>query len=128
MPPVCGAKNYRPFYSGYSVGIFRGGISSIQQRNAAWNWLKFLFCRQAQEVSSQSMYIPVHREASSYGAQFAPEIWKIAENALSNALPHPDFVGMRRIYSQMSNPLRQFLTQKIRAKECLALLRNSIDL
>ena len=125
-PPIGGAKHYRPFSSGFSVGLFRDGISSDRQKNAAWDWLKFLFCRQTQEICSQSMYIPVQKEAMPYVAQSAPEIWKIAKDGLADSLPQPDFVGMRRIYSQMNTPLRQFLGQKINAKECLALLRNSI--
>lgn len=127
-PPVCGMERYRPFHAGFSVGIFRDGISSVRQKNAAWNWLKFLFCEQAQEVCSQSMHIPVHKEASSYVAQTVPDIWRIAKNTLADSLPQPDFVGMRRIYSQMSEPLRQFLRQKIGPKECLALLKKNIEL
>ena len=74
------------------------------------------------------MHIPVHKEASSYVAQTVPDIWRIAKNTLADSLPQPDFVGMRRIYSQMSEPLRQFLRQKIGPKECLALLKKNIEL
>ena len=72
------------------------------------------------------MHIPVRKDAPSYVIQTAPEVWRIAKDILSDSLPQPDFVGMRWIYSQMSGPLRQFLTRKINAKECLALLRKSI--
>ena len=126
LPPVAGTEHYRPFYSGFSVGLFRDGISSARQKIAAWDWLKFLFCKQAQEVCSQSMHIPVNKDATPYAAETAPEIWQISKRILSDAIPQPDFVGMRRVYSQMSGPLRQFLTQKINAKECLALLQKSI--
>ena len=126
MPPVCGMEHYRSFYSGFSVGIFRDGVTSAQQKNAAWDWLKFLFCKQTQAVCSQSMHIPVRKDAPSYVIQTAPEVWRIAKDILTDSLPQPDFVGMRWIYSQMSGPLRQFLTRKINAKECLALLRKSI--
>lgn len=129
MPPVCGTKFYRPFYAGFSVGIFRDGISSARQQEAAWDWLKFLFCKRTQELHTQSMHIPVRKDAISYTANLLdPGIWKIAKESLSVSLPQPDFVGIRRVYAQMSDPLRRFLKQEINSKKCLALLRSLVSL
>jgi len=127
FPGLDAGKAYRPFYSGFSVGIFRDGISSEEQLLAAWNWLKFLFCTHSQEIASQAMNLLVREDAVPHLAVTNPNVYQSMKQVLKRAVPQPDFVGMRRVFSSLSSPLRLFLTQKDTAEQCLSKMRAAIE-
>lgn len=123
IPPV---PVYRPFYSGFCIGIFRDGIHSPEQLDAVWNWVKFLFCKQAQELCSQSMTLPVHKEAHPFIAEVYPDVFKLTMQILKKTRPQPDFVGMRRSFSDFGHPIRSLLLRKIKARQCLEQMRKTL--
>ena len=126
FPAILPERTYRPFYSGFSIGIFRDGIRSREQLLSAWNWMKFLLCRQAQELDSQTMNLTVRQDAVPYLEEVNPEVCTLTKKILKNAVPQPDFVGMRRVFSDLSPILRVFLRREINAQQCLAKLRNAV--
>ena len=124
FPSVPPETVYRPFYSGFSIGIFRDGIRNRDQLLASWNWLKFLLCRQAQELGTQTMTLTVRRDGVPYLAEMNPGVCELSGKILEKAVPQPDFVGMRRIFSDLSPVLGAFLRRELSASQCLEKLRS----
>lgn len=124
FPSVLPETVYRPFYSGFSIGIFRDGIRNRDQLLASWNWLKFLLCRQAQELGTQTMTLTVRRDGVPYLAEMNPGVCELSGKILEKAVPQPDFVGMRRIFSDLSPVLGAFLRRELSATQCLEKLRS----
>ena len=88
--------------------------------------MKFLLSRQAQELGSQTMTLTVRQDAAPYLEEVNPEVCKLTKKILKNAVPQPDFVGMRRVFSDLSPILRAFLRREFDAQQCLAKLRNVV--
>ena len=126
FPAVLPGTAYRPFYSGFNIGIFRDGIRNREQLLATWNWLKFLLCRQAQELGTQTMTLTVRRDGIPYLAEVNPGVFELTRKNLEKAVPQPDFVGMRRVFSDLSPVLGAFLRREFNARQCLAKLRNAV--
>lgn len=118
MPSLRPGHVYQHFYSGFSLGIFRGGITSQKQLHATWAWMRFLFGSFPQELSSQWMMLAVRKDAVPHIAKVNPELYKISCQALRHSCPQPDFVGMRRVYSDISLPLQRFFERKISSAAC----------
>jgi hypothetical protein len=118
MPSLRPGHVYQHFYSGFSLGIFRGGITSQKQLHATWAWMRFLFGSFPQELSSQWMTLAVRKDAVPHIAKVNPELYKISCQALRHSCPQPDFVGMRRVYSDISLPLQRFFERKISSAAC----------
>ena len=127
MPPVWKSV-YRPFYSWFSLGLFREGIHSIAERNAAWSWLKFLLLPSSQQLSSApSFQLSVLREGMlSFSEEEFPEAHALAVRQFQYAVPQFDFPGIRSAYAEAGAFLREFLLGKYDAEECLQKLRKSI--
>lgn len=126
LPAIAPETACHSFYSGFSIGIFRDGIRSREQLTATWNWIKFLLSRQAQELGSQSMTLTVRRDATPYIAEVNPKICDLANRILQKAVPQPDFVGMRRVFSDISPTLATFLHGELTAAQCLEKLRKAV--
>lgn len=126
LPAILPETVYRPFRSGFSVGIFRDGIRSREQLLGTWNWIKFLLCRQAQELWSQTMTLTVRRDGVPYLAEVNPAVCELTKNILEKSVPQPDFVGMRRLFSDLSPVLCAFLRKELNAPQCLEKLRNVV--
>jgi len=123
LPPVYG-KAYHPFHSGFSLGLFRDGIHSTEQRNAAWSWLKFLLFDSSQELcSGQSFQFPVKNGIRTVLAERFPACFELAEKQQPNARPQFDFVGMRSDFAQIGENLKAFLQGKYDAVHCLKKIR-----
>lgn len=127
FPAIAPVPAYHPFYSGFSMGIFRDGIHSPEQLDAAWSWIKFLFCKQAQELCSQSMNLPVRRDAVPFLAEVCPDVFDLSVQMLEKSRSQPDFVGMRRSFSDLGNSIRALLLRKIKPKQCLEQMRLAVE-
>lgn len=127
MPPVWQSV-YRPFYSGFSVGLFREGLHSIVERNAAWSWLKFLLLPSSQKLRSvrSFQYSSLQEGRSSFSCEEFPEACALADRQLQYAVPQFDFPGIRSAYAEAGVFLREFLLGKYDAEECLLKLQASV--
>ena len=127
MPPVC-QPVYRPFYSGFSLGLFRNGIHSVAEQNATWSWLKFLLLPSSQKLRSvrSFQFSSLQEGRSSFSCEEFPEACALADRQLQYAVPQFDFPGIRSAYAEVGVFLREFLLGKYDAEECLLKLQASV--
>ena len=127
IPPVWKSV-YRPFCAWFSLGLFREGIHSIAERNAAWSWLKFLLLPSSQQLSTvRSFHFSVLRDGMrSFSEEEFSEARALADRQIRYAVPQFDFPGIRPAYAEAGVFLREFLLGKYDAEECLQKLRKSI--
>ena len=124
MPALRKGRVYQHFYSSFSLGIFRGGISSQKQLHAAWDWMRFLFGSFPQELTSQEMTLAVHKDVTPHVAKVNPALYEISRQALRHSWPQPDFVGLRMMYSDLALPLQKFFDRQYSGQECLKEMQN----
>lgn len=128
IPPVGNHRKYRSFHSGFSVGIFRNGITSPAQLQVTWEWIRFLFHRRSQYLLSQDFKLPVRNGAESYLQKANPLLYAMARNMLRNSVPQPDFVGMRRAFACTGRRISAFLRGELPPEACLRGIREDLKL
>ena len=126
-PPIGKNSRYRSFYTGYSVGIFRKGIKSKAQLMATWKWLRFLFFRRSQYHLSQDLHFPMRKNMRSYLQEKRPATNALMLGLLSRAVPQPDFVGMRKMYTIVGEAIAAFLRKHTSPEQCLCSIRQRLE-
>ncbi len=125
--PVGTNNIYRPFHAGFSVGIFRRSITSDAQLAATWEWLRFFFHRRSQYLLSQTLKIPVRKDADSYLQEQRPLTNQLGKQLLANSVPQHDFVGQRQCYSIAGQRIRLFLQSKTSPEKCLREIQDALS-
>ena len=125
-PPVGNNKVYRPFHSGFHVGIFRGSIKSEVQLEAAWRWLRFFFYPKSQELLSLQMKFPAVAKVEPLWKVHNPLLYSQAKIALKKSVPQPDFAGMRPAFIAIGKEITAFLQGHSNEETCLREIRNSL--
>lgn len=110
------------------MGIFRNGIASDSLLYAAWEWLRFLFHTRSQTLLSQNFTFPVRKDADYILKRKNPLLHSLAKNMLKNALPQPDFMGIRQAYGISGQHFRRFmLDDGIGPERCLKNIRDDLN-
>lgn len=126
LPPVGNLRHYRPFLSGFSVGIFRNSITSDAQLYAVWEWLKFFFHKRSQYHLTSNFKLPVRIGVTPYMEEKTPLLGSMANILLSKSVPQPDFAGQRRLFSIIGQKLSHFFQDKTSPELCLKEIKDSI--
>ncbi len=126
-PPLGRNRIYRPFHAGFSVGIFRRSITSDAQLAATWEWMRFLFHKRSQYLLSQTLKVPVRKDADSYLQEQRPLTNQLGKALLANSVPQHDFVGQRQCYSIAGQRIRLFMQSKTSPEKCLREIREALS-
>ena len=110
----------------FSIGIFKGGVRSEEERNAAWLWMKFLCQKRAQYPLSLDFDLPTHRDANSRLTEL-PEFYRnpILET-IRTARPQFDFKNIRAALEVFGDELRPCIQGEITPEQCIADTRNRL--
>ena len=73
------------------------------------------------------MNLPVRRDAVPFLAEVCPDVFDLSVQMLEKSRSQPDFVGMRRSFSDLGNSIRALLLRKIKPKQCLEQMRLAVE-
>lgn len=118
-PPVGTNRIYRSFASTFSIGIFRQGIHSEIQKGVVWKWIRFLLHPQSQYLISREYRLPIRKDATIFLKETEPELYEFCSEVLNQAIPQPDFVGIRKSYEIAGHHIVKFLRHRLTAEQCL---------
>ncbi len=94
---------------------------------ATWKWLRFLFFRRSQYHLFQDLYFPMRKNMSSYLQEKRPATNALMLGLLSRAVPQPDFVGMRKMYTIVGEAIGAFLQKHTSPEQCLCSIRQRLE-
>lgn len=126
-PPVGTNRIYRSFASEFCIGIFRDGIHSETQKAVVWKWLRFLLHPQSQYLISRDYQLPIRKDAAIFLKETDPELYEFCSEVLNQAIPQPDFVGIRNSYEIAGHHIVNFLRHRLTAEQCLCNIVSDLE-
>ena len=126
-PPVGTNRIYRSFASEFCIGIFRDGIHSETQKAVVWKWLRFLLHPQSQYLISRDYQLPIRKDAAIFLKETDPELYEFCSEVLNQAIPQPDFVGIRSSYEIAGHHIVNFLRHRLTAEQCLCNIVSDLE-
>lgn len=118
MPTPPGLDSAVTVLGNFSVGIFRGGVKSEDELDAAWKWLKFLFQKRTQYQLCMDYEIPAVKDVKS-SIMNLPEEYRNAMTLQCNAHPQFDFKNIRAALSIFGKELRPCILGEIEPEICV---------
>jgi ABC-type glycerol-3-phosphate transport system substrate-binding protein len=119
--PIPAAHGTTPNLSslgGFSVGIFKGGVHSEDELQAAWKWLKFLFQKRAQYPLSFNYDMPTRIDAPAHLNDLPESLCKAITETIQTARPQFDFKNIRSALGIFGDELLLCLQGKITPEQC----------
>ncbi|MCF6175123.1 MAG: extracellular solute-binding protein [Victivallaceae bacterium] len=107
-----------------SVGIFSHAIKNDAERDAAWQWIKFLFRKKQQYLLSENFTYPTLTDVPSIFQTSRPDLHQVFSQATINSIPQFDFKNLRHTLNIFGGEMKQCLTDKITAEQCI---ENTLD-
>jgi ABC-type glycerol-3-phosphate transport system substrate-binding protein len=101
------------------VGIFSNAIKNDAERDAAWKWMTFLFRKKQQYLLSKDFTFPSLAGVPSLFESSRPDLHPVFSQATADSVPQFDFKNLRQTLSIFGGEMKQCLTGKITAEQCI---------
>lgn len=120
IPPDPGRTESVSVLGNFSAGIFRSGIRSDAEMEAAWKWLRFLFQKRSQFQLSCDFDMPTLKGVRSRLDSLPASESNLIRQTIENACPQFDFTHMRPVFTVFGRELSACLKGKINPRTCVS--------